>query len=469
MARTLPIPVLLAAAMAFAAGGAAAGQKGRQKEQPPRSEFRTDVPEHVGSAIVGRPTGTSVTASLLLRSAAEGVLVWGTDAKALPPEGRPVALKAGELVAVMLDGLAPNTRYFYELRDAATRKRLLPATGPGTFHTQRARGSAFTFTLTADSHLDGNTSPEVYLRTLANALADAPDFHLDLGDTFMTDKHESRESAFKQYLAQRYYFGSLCHSTPLFLVLGNHDGEGTSGRGRDADGLAVWSHQMRTRFFPNPVPDAFFTGNVTRHAEAGLLQDYYGWEWGDALFVVLDPYWFEERQRGQRDNWQLTLGAEQYQWLQRTLESSKASAKFIFTHHLVGGLSSQGRGGAEAAPLFEWGGKNPDGTNGFGARRPGWAMPVHALLVRNHATIVFHGHDHLYAKQDIDGIVYQEVPQPGDPKASSRGAADYGYTNGVILNGAGHLRVTVRASQVSVDYVRADKSLAHSYTIPVKR
>ena len=30
-------------------------------------------------------------------------------------------------------------------------------------------------------------------------------------------------------------------------------------------------------------------------------------------------------------------------------------------------------------------------------------------------SIVFHGHDHLYARQDLDGIVYQEVPQPGTP------------------------------------------------------
>jgi phosphodiesterase/alkaline phosphatase D-like protein len=119
----------------------------------------------------------------------EGILVWGTDAKALPPEERSVALKAGEPVAVTLDGLAPDTRYLYDLRDATTRKRLLPASGMGTFHTQRARGSAFTFTVTADSHLDGNTSPEVYQRTPANALADGPDFHLDLGDTFMTDRH----------------------------------------------------------------------------------------------------------------------------------------------------------------------------------------------------------------------------------------------------------------------------------------
>jgi hypothetical protein len=42
-------------------------------------------------------------------------------------------------------------------------------------------------------------------------------------------------------------------------------------------------------------------------------------------------------------------------------------------------------------------------------------MPIHQLLVRNKVAAVFHGHDHLFAKQDLDGIVYQEVPQPSSP------------------------------------------------------
>ena len=184
--------------------------------------------------------------------------------------------------------LQPNTQYFYQFRSAQTNSAEF------TFHTARPPGSTFTFTITADSHLDEHTDPALYQRTLANALADAPDFHIDLGDTFMTEKHPSREEAAKQYLAQRYYFGQLCQSAPLFLVLGNHDGESPRGRGSDADSLAVWSNLMRKRYFPNPVPDSFYTGNATKHPEAGLLQDYYAWEWGDALFVVLDPFWFTQ-------------------------------------------------------------------------------------------------------------------------------------------------------------------------------
>jgi predicted phosphodiesterase len=440
--------------------------------QPVQTSKCSDVPSHPFDLILGRPTANSVTVSVLCYEDAEGFIAYGTQ------PGKPAArtparpFKKGEPVEIMLSPLQPNTRYFCQLQSAPA------GSGEFTFHTARPPGSTFTFTVTADSHLDDRTDPALYQRTLAGALADAPDFHIDLGDTFMTEKHDSRENAARQYLAQRFYFGQLCQSAPLFLVLGNHDGESPRGRGSDADSLAVWSSTMRKRYFPNPVPDSFYTGNATKHPEAGLLQDYYAWEWGDGLFVVLDPFWFTEKQRGQSDNWKRTLGAEQYQWLKRTLEASTAKFKFVFTHHLVGGAEDQCRGGAEAAPFFEWGGKNADGRDGFQQNRPGWPAPIHQLLVQNRVTIVFHGHDHFYARQDLDGIVYQEVPQPGTQAngRTPRNAAEYGYRDGVILGGSGHLRVTVSPNKLTADYVRAgvptaedaggrNRQVAHSYTL----
>lgn len=88
--------------------------------------------------------------------------------------------------------------------------------------------------------------------------------------------------------------------------------------------------------------------------------------------------------------------------------------------------------------------------------------------MQNHVTAVFHGHDHLYAKQELDGIVYQEVPQPGDPKGSTRSAAEYGYKSGVILGSPGYLRVTVAPETASVEYVRTGQAggeIAPSYTV----
>ena len=54
----------------------------------------------------------------------------------------------------------------------------------------------------------------------------------------------------------------------------------------------------------------------------GLLEDYYAWEWGDALFVVLDPYRYELVDRkASGDFWDWTIGSTQYEWLASTLRA----------------------------------------------------------------------------------------------------------------------------------------------------
>ena len=453
------------------------GQRQRQNRgggsrQPVQTTAHLDVPAHPFDVILGRPTATSVTASVMWYDDTEGFLAYGTQAGKLDARTPSRAFKKGEPAEIVMPGLRPDTRYYYQVQSART------SGGESTFHTARPSGSAFSFTVTADSHLDDRTDPAVYQQTLANALADKPDFHVDLGDTFMTDKHASRENAARQYLAQRYFFGQLAQSVPLLLALGNHDGEKPRGRNGSPDDMAAWANALRTRYFPNPVPGDFYSGNGTRSAAGAFLENYYAWEWGGALFVVLDPFRSGQPRGGQRDNWTTSLGLEQYRWLTRTLEGSKARFRFVFVHNLVGGADDQGRGGAEEAAFYEWGGKNADGTEGFAAHRPGWTMPIHQLFVKHGVSIVFHGHDHFYAKQDLDGIVYQEVPQPGNPgsETAPRSAAEYGYRGGILLGGSGHMRMTVKPDAVTAEYVRvsgpqngrtngAGGQVAHSYSV----
>ncbi len=421
-----------------------------------------------GNIVLGVPEDTSIKVSVFAPDQTGTVyLAYGTTPGSYAQQTTPVALSAGKPLTIALAGLTPNARYYYRLYLQSADSNEAVPTDEHSFHTARPVGSTFTFTLQADSHMDENSAVAQYRRTLANISADAPDFHIDLGDTFMCEKHYAPLSptippaATQAQVQWRYWFergnfGLMAHSVPLFLVNGNHEGEAGWLNIGGAQNLANWADAARQQFFVNPVPDRFYSGDDTVDPNVGQRAGWYSWQWGDALFVALDPYWYT----GKRTNkgWDITLGTSQFHWLEQTLAASKAKFKFVFLHSLVGGLDGQMRGGIEAAPFYEWGGMNDDGvTSGFASQRPGWSMPIHALLKRYGVTAVFHGHDHVYVKQDLDGIVYQEVPQPSAVNNNSGAnlAKAYHYTSGTIVSSSGHVRVTVSPTQVKVDYVRS--------------
>lgn len=440
------------------------GGEAKGESRLPTLAFRTDVPAHAVDVVLGRPTTGAITASILSYEGVEGYVAFGPEPGNLVSETSQRLFSRGLPVEVLLTGLSANTRYAYQFRSRAEGAREFRVSAEGSFTTARPPGSTFVFTVQADPHLDFGTDPEIYRKSLANVVAARADFHFDLGDTFMTDKRNDYHDALPQYVAQRYYFGLLGTALPVFLVLGNHDGEQPGKGGGEA--MALWSNAQRKKYFPNPEPNAFYAGNATPHPRAGLLQNYYAFEWGDALFVALDPYWYGNARTRGGDNWGRTLGREQYEWLRTTLARSRARFTFVFIHHLVGGETREGRGGAEAAAFFEWGGRDLDGRDTFARNRAGWAAPIHQLLLaRRGGVVVFHGHDHLYASQQRDGIIYQLVPQPGHPRFdNTRSAEEYGYKTGVIQGASGILRVQVSAGESSVEYVRAYPASAESET-----
>jgi hypothetical protein len=160
-----------------------------------------------------------------------------------------------------------------------------------------------------------------------------------------------------------------------------------------------------------------------------------------------------------RDLWSVTLGEAQYQWLKQTLETSTARYKFVFTHHVNG----TGRGGIELANTYEWG----DAAR-YAIDRPGWDKTIHQLMVDNGVTIFFQGHDHIFARQELDGVIYQTLPEPANPNYTYEN--NNAYQSGDIFPNSGHVRVTVSAGGVKVDYIRSyldrPDEIAFSYSIP---
>jgi hypothetical protein len=111
-----------------------------------------------------------------------------------------------------------------------------------------------------------------------------------------------------------------------------------------------------------------------------------------------------------------------------------------------------GRGGVEVAGNYEWGGRNGNGTWGFATKRPAWPQTIHQPLSANHVTIFFQGHDHIWVRQQLDGVTYQTLPEPADPFYALYNAD--AYTSGDKYPNTGYTRVSVSPLAVKVEYVR---------------
>jgi hypothetical protein len=355
----------------------------------------------------------------------------------------------------VLSGLLPNTRYYYRTCYRRQGVSAFSVSDLHTFVTRRPKGSDFVFTVEADPHpYDKKCYAPLWDIALRNQLNDGADFMLDLGDTF-GDDHEAQgitSARVKELmLDERPHFGVACHSLPLFFCIGNHEGEsGYYLLQTPPDNIAVYESLWRKEYYPNPYPDSFYSGNTDVEGYGiGMPENYYSWEWGDALFVVLDSWRYSTASVKPR-GWEWTLGKKQYDWLKGVLENSTAKYRFVFCHHIMG----ECRGAVDVANSYEWGGMD-NGRDRFAENRAGWDMPIHQLLLKNKVNILFQGHDHVYAYEKLDDLVYQTLPMPSDSSYTLGYIANAAAFRGTVLTGSGHLRVKVSADSVQVDFVHA--------------
>jgi hypothetical protein len=87
----------------------------------------------------------------------------------------------------------------------------------------------------------------------------------------------------------RSYYEKAGHSIPIFNVLGNHEGEAGWFNNGTANNIAVWDAQQRNKYFNNPEPDGFYSGDTANTPFVGKRKSYFAWHWGDALFIVKNP------------------------------------------------------------------------------------------------------------------------------------------------------------------------------------
>jgi len=442
--------------------------------------------------IAGKVADTTATVNLTMDASVEGGIVVREDGGAYPAEPTAwTSYAAGEVIEEDLTGLAADTLHQAKLLYRMPGGAVSMSSSECSFRTQRAALSTFKFGIVADHHAHGSKRNgytdriELISITHQNMIDAGLDFFFDLGDSIHCE-NISWGSARTQHEAERRHreyrdlIGSLGMACPLFFVQGNHEGE-QKWRTEHGDPTPDLALAARQKYIVNPNWSADFWQAGASVLPVGdffkrTSESVYAWEWGDALFVVLDPYWrtgtkphsngtADDTSAYEEDGWNWTLGLGQYNLLYSILAASSKTWKFVFVHQLVGGrqvegsITPYGRGGIQYVPYFEWGGKNLDDSEGFTAERVGWTYgSIHDMLVAAGVTAVFKGHDHFYAYEELDGLVYVTCPMPRDDTYGWGFKTQGGYTDegSTYVQNSGHVEVTVTGTtSVKIDYIRA--------------
>ena len=456
----------------------------------------------LSNVILGRPTDSSVAISVLATEPQSAYLEYGTSKTALIKKTPVINLDASTPQVIEISGLKANTKNYYRLK---FKKAADTSYSPGkinSFSTAKSAGKSFSFTVQGDTHPEraGKMfNADLYTVMMGNVASQQPDFHILLGDDFsidpLIDKGQANQANVEGiYRTHRNWLSIAGASVPIYLVNGNHEQAAQYLLDGTNTNPAVLAGNARLKYYPLPAPNKFYSGDSTEIPNIGLPRDYYSWTWGDALFISLDPYWHSKNpvdnvagvsadtggDKGGKsgggsgkttDLWSIGIGDEQYAWLKKTLETSKAKYKFVFSHHVLG----TGRGGVEVSTNYEWGGNDPKGKSTFAKERPNWELPIHDLMVKNGVSIFFQGHDHIFVTQERDGLIYQSMPNPADDTFTMFNES--AYLTGTKAPNSGHVRVTVAPTSATVEYFlaartqdlsRKNLSTAHSYTVKPK-
>jgi len=393
----------------------------------------------VTSKVVGTTTSSSFSIAVMATSAVKAYVEYGYSKGVIAGKTSTYSISKGSSQNISISNLKANSLVYYKVKYAVGASKVYSSLTQMSIKTVPAQVfSSNTFAIQADPHMDENSSAAVYEGTLNQIVAATPAFLMDLGDIFMVDKlaDKSEANIRSRFELMKGFYQKL-GNLPLKICLGNHDGE---------LGYSKFNTKnYRKEYFPEQ------TGELA----------YYSFTGPDQLHVVLDPFTYTIK-NPTANGWEWTLGKTQYDWLVETLKNSKEKHKFIYIHHLLVG-DPQSRGGVEIAMKNEWGGKNNDGTYGFGTNRPGWGKPIHQLLLDYKVGFVFKGHDHLYVKQELDGVIYQTVPQPSHP-GEKIDVTQYGYISGKGVGGSGFLKVSTSGNTAQVDFILFDGKVADSYT-----
>jgi len=368
------------------------------------------------------------------------------------PSGAELGARPGEFLNWTVEGLTGGSTYEYRVVTAVPGGDPRPVSS-GRFTTQRTGEVGFSAALITDAHtgafVDGAGPIEVLDEVIRNVRRDQPDFVIGLGDNvaWSTSRNMPQRDdvgATRAYTMYRRHLAPLSMSCPHFGLIGNWEGE--SGK-FPVDSAALVAG-VRRRFTPNPDDAVYPQGGSTN-------EDYYAFEWGPALFVILNVQSYTAPSGDQAkpredatvvEDW--TLGSAQFAWMEQTLSKSDHPFKFVCIHHAVGG-----NGGTEEETLYGRGGPRAAGV--------GEQKLLHEAMREFGVQIFFYGHDHVFVDELVDDIHYALPGSCGAPWKFGREITGYHRYWG----DSGHGRLTVRPEQATVEFVNQAGQVLHEFVV----
>ena len=221
----------------------------------------------------------------------------------------PAAPGAGMPVRVMLDGLAPDTRYGFQVSVGGETD---PAWA-GSFKTAPADGTPARFRVALTSCMKIGQPPASWYLLLAQQ----PDLHLTVGDTHYADTTDPKVQ-WEHHVRYRRQaeFATVLRHVPSYSMWDDHDYGPNNSDGTAAgkeNSLKGW-----TQFWANP-------GAGTPETPGA----FYKFRRGEVEFFMVDGRYHRSPDKAPDDEHKRMLGDAQFAWLLEGLKASTAKFKVI--------------------------------------------------------------------------------------------------------------------------------------------
>ena len=120
--------------------------------QPQQTTSNLNNKPFTGTVILGRPTATSITMSLLTKVNTDIFIQYSTSPGRYESQTGVTKLQKDQPVEVKIGGLKIDTQYFYRVCHQTAGETEFSSADENTFQTQRAAGNSFVFTVDKDPH-----------------------------------------------------------------------------------------------------------------------------------------------------------------------------------------------------------------------------------------------------------------------------------------------------------------------------